>query len=86
MQLTSFTLVLPHIISARRTFIPTKFYSPFRDYSSYSKPIMAIPCISERLASKVCIVTGASSGLGRAISLAFASQRSFPYYMFGPSP
>lgn len=28
----------------------------------------------ERLKDKVCIVTGAASGLGRAISLAYASQ------------
>lgn len=30
--------------------------------------------VGQRLEDKVCIITGASSGLGRAISLAFASQ------------
>ena len=39
---------------------------------------MSTACISDRLASKVCIITGASSGLGRAISLAFAANGAFP--------
>ncbi|KAH7162055.1 hypothetical protein B0J13DRAFT_535101 [Dactylonectria estremocensis] len=35
---------------------------------------MSSTAVSQRLASKVCIVTGSSSGLGRAISLAYSRE------------
>ena len=35
---------------------------------------MSIPLKSQRLSQKVAIITGASSGLGRAIALAFAAN------------
>lgn len=35
---------------------------------------MASPSLSSRVANKVCIVTGASSGIGRAIALRFARE------------
>lgn len=37
---------------------------------------MTQPLLSSRLASRVTIVTGSSSGLGRAIALAFAANGS----------
>ena len=39
---------------------------------------MTTPLISNRLASRCTIVTGASSGLGRAIALAFAANGASP--------
>ena len=39
---------------------------------------MATPLLSTRLASRVVAITGSSSGLGRAIALAFASNGAFP--------
>lgn len=39
---------------------------------------MATPLLSTRLASPVVAITGSSSGLGRAIALAFASNCAFP--------
>lgn len=39
---------------------------------------MTTPLISTRLSSRVTIITGSSSGLGRAIALAFAANGAFP--------
>ncbi|KAL8792662.1 MAG: hypothetical protein Q9195_004722 [Heterodermia aff. obscurata] len=39
---------------------------------------MTTPLLSTRLASRVVAITGSSSGLGRAIALAFASNGAFP--------
>lgn len=39
---------------------------------------MTISLLSNRLASRVTIITGSSSGIGRAIALAFASNGAFP--------
>ena len=45
-------------------------------FSSNSPIAISMPSVgnSSRLAGKICIVTGAASGLGRAIALAFASN------------
>ena len=39
---------------------------------------MTTPLISNRLASRCAIITGSSSGLGRAIALAFAANGASP--------
>jgi NAD(P)-dependent dehydrogenase (short-subunit alcohol dehydrogenase family) len=39
---------------------------------------MTAPLLSDRLASRVTIVTGSSSGLGRAIALVFAANGAHP--------
>ena len=39
---------------------------------------MATPLVSSRLGSRVVAITGSSSGLGRAIALAFAANGAFP--------
>ncbi|KAI4167970.1 MAG: hypothetical protein LQ343_006764 [Gyalolechia ehrenbergii] len=39
---------------------------------------MTSPLVSNRLASRSTIITGSSSGLGRAIALAFAANGAFP--------
>ena len=39
---------------------------------------MTIPLLSARLASRVTVITGSSSGLGRAIALAFAANGAYP--------
>lgn len=39
---------------------------------------MTTPLLSDRLASRVTIVTGSSSGLGRAIALTFAANGAHP--------
>lgn len=39
---------------------------------------MTTPLLSHRLASRTTIVTGSSSGLGRAIALAFAANGACP--------
>lgn len=39
-----------------------------------TNPKMSETTSSQRLLNKVCIVTGSSSGLGRAISLAYAQE------------
>lgn len=39
---------------------------------------MTTPLLSTRLASRVTIITGSSSGVGRAIALAFAANGAFP--------
>ena len=36
------------------------------------------PCTSDRIEGKVCAVTGVSSGLGRAIALAFTTNGAYP--------
>ncbi|KAI9698832.1 MAG: hypothetical protein M1820_007339 [Bogoriella megaspora] len=41
---------------------------------------MSIPLLSDRLKCRVAIITGASSGLGRAIALAFAANGAFPIF------
>ena len=39
---------------------------------------MTTPLVSNRLASRVTVITGSSSGLGRAIALAFAANGASP--------
>ena len=39
---------------------------------------MTTPLLSSRLSSRVVAVTGSSSGLGRAIALAFAANGAYP--------
>ena len=39
---------------------------------------MSTPLLSTRLSSRVTIITGSSSGVGRAIALSFAANGAFP--------
>lgn len=49
-------------------------YSSGRTSDYITHITMASPSTSQRLNGKVCIVTGSSSGLGRAISLAYSRE------------
>lgn len=53
-------------------------FEDFRYSTSAYGGEMTTPLMSNRLASRCTVITGSSSGLGRAIALAFAANGAFP--------
>jgi NADP-dependent 3-hydroxy acid dehydrogenase YdfG len=52
----------------------SSYLLPFHHQTTQDQTSDPTPTMSGRLASKVAIITGSSSGIGRAIALAFASE------------
>ena len=69
-MLLTFLPFLSDRANSRPDYIPQDFkvLSPLRIFCTFEKSM------AKRLEGKVCVVTGSTSGLGRAISLAYAKE------------